>query len=94
MLFCSHNHRFQYWRAASLGGCGEVGPSPSVEAWARKGKDRSLQALELESGHGHQRRLWKWACFCASEVICCLTVLYLDGSLYYVPQLPCSLKQA
>ncbi|KAJ7559069.1 hypothetical protein O6H91_04G068600 [Diphasiastrum complanatum] len=59
----------QAWRAASLGGCGVIGPSPSVEAWRRNGKDRSLQALELDSGVAHQRRLWKWACFCASEAI-------------------------
>lgn len=59
----------QPWRAASLGGCGELGPSPSVEAFCNTGKDRALQALELESGIAHQRRLWKWACFIASEKI-------------------------
>ncbi|BBN06716.1 nuclear pore complex protein Nup107 [Marchantia polymorpha subsp. ruderalis] len=70
----------QAWRAASLGGCGELGPSPTVEAWKRKsrdwspnaygrGRDRSLKAVELESGSGHQRRLWKWACFAASNNI-------------------------
>ncbi|KAG6549031.1 hypothetical protein Mapa_009474 [Marchantia paleacea] len=70
----------QAWRAASLGGCGELGPSPTVEAWKRKsrdwslhadgrGRDRSLKAVELESGSGHQRRFWKWACFAASNNI-------------------------
>lgn len=59
----------QPWRAASLGGCGELGSSPSVEAFCNAGKDRALQALELESGIGHQRRLWKWACYIASEKI-------------------------
>ena len=59
----------QPWRAASLGGCGELGPSPSVESFRNAGANRGLQALELESGIGHQRRLWKWACFCASEKI-------------------------
>lgn len=59
----------QPWRAASLGGCGELGASPSVEAFCNTGKDRALQALELESGVAHQRRLWKWACFIASEKI-------------------------
>ena len=33
-----------------------------------QGNDLSLHAVELESGIGHQRRLWKWACLCASEV--------------------------
>lgn len=27
-----------------------------------------MQAMELESGVGHQWRLWKWASYCASEV--------------------------
>lgn len=34
----------------------------------KNGKTRALQALELESGIGHQWRLWKWASYCASEV--------------------------
>lgn len=59
----------QPWRAASLGGCGDLGPSPSVEVFCNTRKDRALQALELESGIAHQRRLWKWACFIASEKI-------------------------
>ncbi|KAL3694255.1 hypothetical protein R1sor_007906 [Riccia sorocarpa] len=65
----------QPWRAASLGGCGELGPSPTVEAWKRKSRDlhkardRTLHAVELESGAGHQRRLWKWACYSASDSI-------------------------
>ncbi|KAH6554906.1 hypothetical protein KP509_1Z298100 [Ceratopteris richardii] len=33
------------------------------------GKNMVLQAVELESGISHQRRLWKWACFSASEKI-------------------------
>jgi nuclear pore complex protein Nup107 len=59
----------QPWRAASLGGCGALGASPPVEVFCNAGQDRVLQALELESGIGHQRRLWKWACYCASEKI-------------------------
>lgn len=41
---------------------------PSVEALMKNGKNKSLQAVELESGVGHQWRLWKWASFIASEV--------------------------
>ena len=41
---------------------------PSVEALVKNGKDRTLQAIELESGIGHQWRLWRWASYCASEV--------------------------
>eukprot|EP00250_Pteridium_aquilinum_P018743 c24191_g1_i1 orf=1363-4599(-) len=59
----------QPWRAASLGGCGDLGPSPSPEMLRRQGKDMALQAVELESGTSHQRRLWKWACYSASEKI-------------------------
>ena len=42
---------------------------PSVEALIKNGKNRTLQAIELESGFGNQLRLWKWASYCASEVI-------------------------
>ncbi|KAI5063312.1 hypothetical protein GOP47_0021859 [Adiantum capillus-veneris] len=59
----------QPWRAATLGGCGDLGPSPSPDMLIRDGKDVALQAVELESGISHQRRLWKWACFSASERI-------------------------
>lgn len=59
----------QPWRAATLGGCGDFGPSPSPEMLRGQGKDMELQAIELESGISHQRRLWKWACFSASERI-------------------------
>lgn len=59
----------QPWRAATLGGCGAVGPSPSPDMLRTQGNDLSLHAVELESGIGHQRRLWKWACLCASERI-------------------------
>ncbi|KAL0424939.1 UNVERIFIED_CONTAM: Nuclear pore complex protein [Sesamum radiatum] len=59
----------QPWRAASL--CPFVGLNlfPSLEALERNGKNRMLQAIELESGIGHQWRLWKWASYCASEKI-------------------------
>ncbi|CAM6099702.1 unnamed protein product [Calypogeia fissa] len=33
------------------------------------GRDWSLEAVELESGPGYQCRLWKWACYFASEKI-------------------------
>ncbi|PWA80951.1 hypothetical protein CTI12_AA191640 [Artemisia annua] len=59
----------QSWRAATLRPFGGMDHTPSVEALIRNGKDRSLQAMELESGINHQRRLWKWASFCASEKI-------------------------
>ncbi|KAJ6701141.1 NUCLEAR PORE COMPLEX PROTEIN [Salix koriyanagi] len=59
----------QPWRAATLcpfGGCDLV---PSVEALVKNGTNRMLQAIELESGIGHQWHLWKWASYCASEKI-------------------------
>ncbi|GJZ04016.1 nuclear pore complex protein NUP107 [Tanacetum coccineum] len=59
----------QSWRAATLRPFGGMDQTPSVEALIRNGKNRSLQAMELESGINHQRRLWKWASFCASEKI-------------------------
>ena len=42
---------------------------PSVDALVKNGKNRTLQAIELESGFGNQLRLWKWASYCASEVM-------------------------
>ncbi|KAM7254636.1 hypothetical protein ACFE04_004016 [Oxalis oulophora] len=59
----------QPWRASTLSPFGGLDLSPSVEALEKNGKNRSLQAIELESGIGHQWRLWKWASYCASEKI-------------------------
>ncbi|KAL4584438.1 hypothetical protein LXL04_009039 [Taraxacum kok-saghyz] len=59
----------QSWRAATLRPFGGLDHSPSIEALIRNGKNRSLQAMELESGLNNQRRLWKWASYCASEKI-------------------------
>lgn len=59
----------QSWRAATLSPFGGFDQFPSIEALVRNGKNRTLQAIELESGIGHQWRLWKWACYCASERI-------------------------
>lgn len=59
----------QAWRAATLCGNGGFDACPSVEALRKMGKNRTLQAIELESGLGYQRRLWKWSCYCASEKI-------------------------
>ncbi|KAI3521334.1 hypothetical protein L1887_10797 [Cichorium endivia] len=59
----------QSWRAATLRPFGGLDHSPSIEALIKNGKNRSLQAVELESGMNHQRRLWKWASYCASEKI-------------------------
>ncbi|MFS7974637.1 putative nuclear pore protein [Helianthus anomalus] len=59
----------QSWRAATLCPFGGLDHSPSIEALIRNGKNRSLQAMELESGKNNQRRLWKWASYCASEKI-------------------------
>ncbi|PON93456.1 Nuclear pore protein [Trema orientale] len=59
----------QPWRAATLCPFGGLDQFPSVEALLKNGKDRTLQAIELESGIGHQWRLWKWASYCASEKI-------------------------
>lgn len=56
------------WRAATLCPFGGLDAFPSVEALVKNGKNRILQAIELESGLGHQWRLWKWASYCASEV--------------------------
>ncbi|XP_050285222.1 nuclear pore complex protein NUP107 isoform X2 [Quercus robur] len=59
----------QPWRAATLCPFGGLDLFPSVEALVKNGKNRILQAIELESGLGHQWRLWKWASYCASEKI-------------------------
>lgn len=59
----------QPWRAATLCPFGGLDQFPSIEALQKNGKNRALQAMELESGVGHQRRLWKWASYCASEKI-------------------------
>lgn len=59
----------QPWRAATLCPFGGLDLVPSVEALVKNGKNRRLQAIELESGIGHQWYLWKWASYCASEKI-------------------------
>ncbi|KAK4479532.1 hypothetical protein RD792_015048 [Penstemon davidsonii] len=59
----------QPWRAASLCPFGSFSLFPSLEALEKNGKNRMLQAIELESGIGHQWHLWKWASYCASEKI-------------------------
>ncbi|KAK9101593.1 hypothetical protein Scep_025023 [Stephania cephalantha] len=59
----------QPWRAATLCPFGGSDQFPSIEALVKNGKNRTLQAIELETGIGHQWRLWKWASFCASEKI-------------------------
>uniref|UniRef100_A0A5B7BC96 Nuclear pore complex protein n=1 Tax=Davidia involucrata TaxID=16924 RepID=A0A5B7BC96_DAVIN len=59
----------QPWRAATLCPFGGLDHFPSIEALVKNGKNRTLQAIELESGIGHQWRLWKWASYCASEKI-------------------------
>ncbi|KAJ0075052.1 hypothetical protein Patl1_33748 [Pistacia atlantica] len=59
----------QPWRAATLCPFGGMDLFLSVEALVKNGKNRTLQAIELESGVGHQWRLWKWASYCTSEKI-------------------------
>lgn len=59
----------QSWRAASLGGCGDEGPSPPLADWVKKGRGMELQALELDTGFSKQRFIWKWACYSLSEKI-------------------------
>ncbi|XP_020575766.1 nuclear pore complex protein NUP107 isoform X2 [Phalaenopsis equestris] len=59
----------QPWRASTLCPFGGLDLLPSIEAMIKNGKHRLLQAIELESGIAHQMRLWKWACYCASEKI-------------------------
>ncbi|RVX17140.1 Nuclear pore complex protein NUP107 [Vitis vinifera] len=58
----------QPWRAATLCPFGGLDQFPSIESLMKNGKNRTLQAIELESGIGNQWRLWKWASYCASEV--------------------------
>ncbi|KAB1211918.1 hypothetical protein CJ030_MR5G000979 [Morella rubra] len=58
----------QPWRAATLCPFGGLDLFPSAEALVKNGKSRVLQAIEMESGPGHQWRLWKWASYCASEI--------------------------
>ncbi|KAJ0075043.1 hypothetical protein Patl1_33741 [Pistacia atlantica] len=48
------------WRAATLCPFGGMDLFPSVEALVKNGKNRTLQAIELESGTGHQWRILKW----------------------------------
>lgn len=62
----------QPWRAATLCPFGGLHQFPSVDALLKNGKNRTLQAIELESGIGHQWQLWKWASYCASEVWLCI----------------------
>ncbi|KAI8027256.1 Nuclear pore complex protein NUP107 [Camellia lanceoleosa] len=57
------------WRAAILCPFGGLDLCPSVEALVKNGKNGTLQAIELESGIGHQWCLWKWATYCVSERI-------------------------
>lgn len=59
----------QPWRAATLCPFGGLDQFPSIESLMKNGKNRTLQAIELESGIGNQWRLWKWASYCASERI-------------------------
>lgn len=59
----------QPWRAATLCPFGGLDQCPSIESLVKYGKNRTLQAIELESGTGHQLRLWKWASYIASEKI-------------------------
>lgn len=59
----------QPWRAASLCPFGDSSLFPSLEVLEKNGKNRLLQATELESGIGRQWHLWKWASYCASEKI-------------------------
>ncbi|XP_019460751.1 PREDICTED: nuclear pore complex protein NUP107 [Lupinus angustifolius] len=57
----------QPWRAASLCPFGDLNQFPSIDTLVKNGKNRTLQAVEFESGIGHQWHLWKWASYCASE---------------------------
>ncbi|KAJ1437385.1 putative nuclear pore complex protein [Sesbania bispinosa] len=66
---------WQPWRAASLCPFGGLNQFPSVEALVKNGKNRTLQAVEFESGIGHQWHLWKWASYCTSEVVLYVTLI-------------------
>ncbi|KAG0461712.1 hypothetical protein HPP92_022009 [Vanilla planifolia] len=59
----------QPWRASTLCPFGGFDMFPSIRSMFKNGKQRMLQAIELENGIGHQLRLWKWACYRASEKI-------------------------
>jgi nuclear pore complex protein Nup107 len=59
----------QSWRAATLCPFSGMDMFPSIEALVKNGENRTLQAIEQESGFGNQLRLWKWASYCASEKI-------------------------
>ncbi|KAL8138365.1 hypothetical protein V2J09_004366 [Rumex salicifolius] len=67
----------QAWRAATLTPFGGLDYVPSIEALKKNGRNRILQAIELESGLGRQWHLWKWASYCASE-----RIAELEGSKY------------
>eukprot|EP00898_Chlorokybus_atmophyticus_P007174 jgi/Chlat1/7458/Chrsp6S07470 len=60
-------HVGQDWRAASLGGCGDSGPTPLMQAEINDTNEDI--AIELENGTLRQRFLWKWSCFKASEML-------------------------
>lgn len=60
----------QYWRSASLGGGGKLGPLPLGAAAILAENDPSHEeegleevALETESGESTLRALWRWSCF-------------------------------
>ncbi|KAJ7963320.1 Nuclear pore complex protein [Quillaja saponaria] len=59
----------QPWRGATLCPFGGLDQFPSIEALVKNGKNRTLQAIELESGTSRQWLLWKWASYCSSEKI-------------------------
>lgn len=72
---------WQPWRASSLYPFGGLNQFPSVEVLVKNGKNRTLQAVEFESGIGHQWHLWKWASYCASEVGFCVCT---DQPIFFV----------
>ncbi|KAI3933887.1 hypothetical protein MKX01_028213, partial [Papaver californicum] len=72
----------QPWRAATLCPFGGFDLFPSIEALVKNGKNRTLQAIELESRIGRQWRLWKWASYCASEKIADQDVGKYETAIY------------
>lgn len=72
----------QPWRASSLRPFGGLDVVPSVEALLANGKNRLMQAIELESGIGRQWCLWKWASYCASEKIAELDAGKYEAAIY------------
>ncbi|RZC86151.1 hypothetical protein C5167_026821 [Papaver somniferum] len=72
----------QPWRAATLCPFGGLDLFPSIEALMKNGKNRTLQAIELESRVGHQWRLWKWASYCASEKMADQDVGKYEAAIY------------